>query len=46
MTDCTTRYLADYCSPLFTINQVDLTFELDDTYTKRRQLIFELVEKF
>lgn len=33
MSEFTTRYLADYQAPTFTINTVDLTFELDDNNT-------------
>ncbi len=34
MTDFTPRYLADYQPPAFTIKQIALTIELDDTKTK------------
>ena len=33
MTDCKTLYLADYKSPEFFIETVDLTFELSDSKT-------------
>lgn len=36
MTSSTTRYLADYQTPTFTIDTVNLTFELDDTHTRVR----------